>query len=302
MIVKVPLRFVVVLLLFYSCTSQEENPKASLITKIEQAFADEPGTFALAFKDIETGEEILINERDSFHAASTMKTPVLIEIYKQAAAGKFALSDSMLVKNEFHSIVDSSLYSLSIDDDSEPELYKIIGTKQTIAQLAYDMIIASSNLATNIVIELVGAQNVTQTMRDLGAPEINVLRGVEDIKAYEKGLSNSTTAYDLLVIFEKLARGEMVSNEASEAMINILMDQKFKDIIPARLPPEVKVANKTGNITAVHHDSGIVFLPDNSKYVLILLSKELGDFDKGTSRMAEVSRMIYDYVIEHKRN
>ena len=302
MTIKVPFLLLVSFFVLHSCTSQEEDPKTALIAKINQAFTEEPGTFALAFKDIKTGEEILINERDSFHAASTMKTPVLIEIYKQAAAGKFALTDSMLVKNEFHSIVDSSLYSLSIDDDSEPELYQVVGTKQTIAQLAYDMIIASSNLATNIVIELVGAKNVTQTMRDLGAPEINVLRGVEDIKAYEKGLSNSTTAYDLLVIFEKLAHGEVVNKEASDAMIDILMDQKFKDIIPAKLPTEVKVANKTGNITAVHHDSGIVFLPDNSSYVLILLSKELGDFDKGTARMAEVSRMIYDYVVEHNRN
>jgi len=277
------------------CT--EPNSLESLRQNIEREFEAEPGTFALAFKDLSTGEELLINARDSFHAASTMKTPVLIELYKQATAGKFALSDSIEVVNTFYSIVDSSTYSLSIDDDSESKLYDQIGMKRTIADLAYDMIIFSSNLATNIVIGLVDAREVTQSMRELGAPEIEVLRGVEDIKAFEQGLSNSTTAYDLLVIYEKLAKGEVVSPEASEEMIDILLDQQFNDIIPAQLPEDVKVAHKTGSITGVHHDSGIVFLPDGRKYILVILSKQLGDFDAGTERMANVSKIVYDYVV-----
>ena len=272
----------------------------TLQAEIEKEFEEEPGTFALAFKDLQTGEELLINASDSFHAASTMKTPVLIELYKQAAAGKFALLDSLVIKNEFYSIVDSSAYSLTEEDDSEKELYKKLGEKRTIADLAYDMIIVSSNLATNLVIDLVGGTHVTQTMRELGAPDIQVLRGVEDIKAFEQGLSNSTTAYDLMKIYEKLGKGEVVSPEASQAMIEILFDQKFNEIIPALLPDEVKVAHKTGVITAVHHDSGIVFLPDGRKYVLVLLSKELGDFDAGTARMAQVSKYVYDYMISPK--
>ncbi len=81
-------------------------------------------------------------------------------------------------------------------------------------------------------------------------------------------------------------------------MIDILLDQKFNEIIPAHLPKSVKVAHKTGVITAVHHDSGIVILPDGRKYVLVLLSRELGDFDSGTAKMADISKMIYDYVIQ----
>lgn len=286
--------FFLIGLVLYSC--QPQNGLEQLDRQIRHEFEQEAGTFALAFKDLSTGEELLINARDSFHAASTMKTPVLIELYKQAEAGVFDLSDSILVKNEFFSIVDSSIYNLSVGDDSESELYTRVGAKRTIADLAYDMIIVSSNLATNILIGLVDARKVTQTMRELGAPEIQVLRGVEDIKAYEQGLSNSTTAYDLMVIYEKLALGEAVNPEASEEMIDILFDQKFNEIIPARLPEEVKIAHKTGSITGVHHDSGIVFLPDGRKYVLVLLSKELGDFDSGTERMAKVSEMVYEYV------
>jgi len=288
--------FLLVTILFTACKT--ESPLAQLEQQIKAELAKEKGIFAVAFKNLSTGEEILISARDSFHAASTMKTPVLIELYKQAAAGQFSLQDSVWVKNEFKSIVDGSLYSMDIDDDSEGQLYNAIGSKRTIADLAYDMIIYSSNLATNILIELVDAKKVTQSMRELGAPDIEVLRGVEDNKAYELGLSNSTTAFDLMAIYEKLGRGEVVSERASQEMIDILLDQKFNEIIPAHLPKTVKVAHKTGVITAVHHDSGIVILPDGQKYVLVLLSRELGDFDSGTAKMADISKMIYDYVIQ----
>ena len=229
----------------------------------------------MAFKNLETGEEVFINEHTLFHAASTMKTPVMIETYKQAAEGKYSLSDSIIIKNEFKSIVDSSLFSLSANDDSDTLIYKNIGEKRTLYSLVYDMIIMSSNLATNIVIEKVGAQNGQRTMRAMGTINMQVLRGVEDSKAYRAGMNNTTTAFDLMVIFEKMARGEAVDSTASAEMIKILLDQKFNDIIPALLPQEVKVAHKTGWITGVHHDSGIVFLPDGWKYVLVLLSKNL---------------------------
>ncbi len=283
-------------LLLWGC--QAESPLEVLEQQIKDELAQVEGIFGVAFKNLATGEEILIGARDSFHAASTMKTPVLIELYKQAAEGKFNLTDSILIKNEFKSIVDGSPYSMSIDDDSEGKLYNAIGSKSTIADLAYDMIIYSSNLATNILIDLVDAKKVTQTMRELGAPDIQVLRGVEDIKAFEKGLSNSTTAFDLMAIYEKMALQEIVSEKASDEMVEILLDQKFNEIIPAHLPDDVKVAHKTGVITGVHHDSGIVFLPDGRKYVLVLLSRELGDFDAGTAKMADVSKIIYDYVVQ----
>jgi beta-lactamase class A len=254
------------------------------------------GTFAVAFKDINDGNELLINEHDTFHAASTMKTPVMIEVFKQAAEGRFSLGDSLVIKNEFKSIVDSGTYSLDSADDSEFDLYKHIGEKRAIYDLVYDMIIASSNLATNMMIELVNAKKVTETMHHLGAKNIQVLRGVEDDKAFEKGLNNTTTAYDLMVIFEKMVRGKTVSKKASKAMIKILLDQRFNDIIPAGLPPEVKVAHKTGFIGGVHHDSGIVFLPDGRKYVLVLLSKNLEDEKAAIQSMATVSKMIYQYI------
>jgi beta-lactamase class A len=277
--------------------AQADANMMNLKQRIMEKLSEQKGTFALAFKDISTGKELLINEKEVFHAASTMKTPVMIEAFRQAAKGKFSMNDSIIIKNEFNSIVDGSVYHLDSTDDSEFELYKHIGEKRKIYDLVYDMIIASSNLATNIIIEKLDAKNVTKTMRTYGAKDIQVLRGVEDQKAYDKGLNNTTTAYDLLLIFEKLANGKAVNKKASQAMINILLDQKFHDIIPAQLPAGVKVAHKTGFITGIHHDSGIVFLPDGRKYVLVLLSKNIEEENKAVKAMASVSGLIYQYMI-----
>ena len=293
------LAIVLFLLLVMSSCSQpqpsvtKDQLKKNIQTKLDRL----EGTFALAFLDLaDSSRSIMINENEMFHAASTMKTPVMVELFKQAAAGKFSLDDSILVKNEFRSIVDSSRYQMDINTDSADSLYNAIGQKRTIRALINDMITQSSNLATNILIEKVGAQNVTQTMRSYGADSILVLRGVEDIKAYEQGLSNRTTARDLMILFEKLGRGEAVSPAASREMISILKRQHFNEMIPAKLPDSVQVAHKTGWITGVHHDSGLVILPDGRKYVLVLLSKEAPEREKVIAIFAEISRNIYDFM------
>lgn len=268
----------------------------SLKENIEKELSTQEGIFAVAFEDLSTGKKLLINDTVTFHAASTMKTAVLIEVYKQAATGKFSLSDSLLIKNEFKSIVDGSKFSLDSADDSETELYKHIGEKRTISFLVYQMIIFSSNFATNLIMELVDANNVSATMLEMGANDIHVLRGVEDGKAFAMGLNNTITAQGLMTLFENIAKGKTIDPVASRSMINILLDQKFNDIIPAGLPAGVKVAHKTGSITGVHHDSGIIFLPDGRKYVLVLLSKNLKDEKAAVKMMADVSKLIYEFL------
>jgi beta-lactamase class A len=287
--------FFMIMIATISCDRRQSAEE--LKKEITKELSKQQGTFALSFKNLTTGEEILINEHELFHAASTMKTPVMVEVYKQAASGKFSVKDSILIKNEFSSIVDGSAYSLSPIDDSDTSIYKHIGEKRTIYSLMYDMIIISSNLATNLIVELVDAKNVTSTLRSIGANDIQVLRGVEDKKAFEAGMNNRVTSYDLMLLFEKIDKEELVNAEASMAMMDILLDQKFNDIIPAQLPKDVKVAHKTGWITGIHHDSGIVFLPDGRKYVLVILSKDLTNEVAGVKTMANVSKMIYDYVI-----
>ena len=286
----------ILLICFYGMIMAQSNIE-KLTAEIKNKLDSAKGIYGLVYKDLQTGENIFYNEKENFHAASTMKTPVMIEVFKQAEEGSFSLDDSILVKNEFKSIVDSSLYKMDISEDSGENLYQFIGGKKTIRQLVYDMITVSSNLATNILIDLVHAENVMRTMKEIGAENIKVLRGVEDIKAFEKDLNNTTDAFDLMLIFEKIAIGEIISEKACSEMIDILLNQEFNSRIPALLPSDVKVAHKTGSITGIEHDGGIVILPDGRKYILIILSKGIQGSKLKTNIQAEVSRMIYDYFM-----
>ncbi len=275
-----------------------QNQLDSLKQKILTECKKFEGDFAVAYLNLDNeSDHLFINEKEEFHAASTMKTPVMIEVFKQAEEGKFNLSDSILIKNEFKSIVDSSAYSMDIGEDSGEGFYKYIGHKKTIYDLVYEMITVSSNLSTNILIDLVDAKNVMKTMKQIGANDIKVLRGVEDIKAFDLGLNNTTTAYDLMLIFKAIAEHKILSDSSCNDMINILLQQKFNERIPANLPEDVKVAHKTGSITGVGHDSGIVYLPDGRKYVLVLLSKNVKDSEGVIKLQAKISKIIYDYVI-----
>lgn len=270
-----------------------DTPKLRKQIQAEIAKYPQAG-IAVAYKDLKTGKTFFLNEKKSFHAASTMKTPVMAEVFKQAAEGKFSLQDSIRVYNSFASIADGTSFSVKPSDDSEQDLYSRIGTRVGIMDLMLRMITKSSNLATNILIDKVGAKNVNLTMRNISAKDIQVLRGVEDEKAFEKGMNNTVTAYDLLLLFEQIAREQMVSKEASMAMVDILMQQQLKGAIIAKLPRDVRVANKTGSITAVLNDSGIVFLPDGNRYVLVLLSRGL-EPEPAMSVLSQISLHIYQH-------
>ncbi len=291
-----------VLLLGFLGSCQEKISKSENLKKTVLAQVDSiEGSVAVAFYNLSNpADNLLINENEKFHAASTMKVPVMIELFKQAKQGKIDLNDSILLKNEFKSIVDGSFYSMDVNDDSDDVVYDQIGKKITLQDLMYSMITVSSNLATNVLIELVDAEKVTATMKNLGAQNIEVLRGVEDQKAYDQGLSNSTTAKDLMLIMKAIANDSAGTSEDCEAMIAVLKGQEFNDVIPLYLPKDVKVAHKTGFITGIHHDAAIIFLPDDRSYVLVLLSKDLQDFDKGTEQLASISKTIYDYMLGDK--
>ena len=271
---------------------------ALLRREIMAVYARMPqASFALAFEDLTTGQQFFIDERESFHAASTMKTPVLIETFRQVAQGRLALDQPITIHNEFVSIADSSKFQLDSADDSETKLYGMVGKQLPLKDLLYKMITESSNLATDLVIERVGAENVMKTMREMGANDIRVLRGVEDNKAFERGMNNTTTAYDLMLLFRQIANGTAVDKASCEAMIRILLDQHFKEVIDGKLPDGVRVASKSGWITGSCHDSGIIFLPDGRKYVLVLLSRGVPDHASAADVESTVSKLIYDHMV-----
>ncbi len=288
------------LLVFQFSCQQKSTKQQDLHTAILSQIDAIQGDVAVAFVNLsDPKESVLINAEEQFHAASTMKVPVMIELFKQQDQGKLDLKDSVVLINEFKSIVDSSFYSMDIVDDSDDVIYSKIGTAVALQDLMYSMITVSSNLATNVLIELVDAKNATATMRELGADKIEVLRGVEDTKAYELGLSNTTTAKDLMIIMRAIAENKAGTAADCAEMISILKDQQFNSIIPYFLPEEVKVAHKTGSIVGVHHDAGIVYLPDGRSYVLVILSKNLKEYDKATEQLAGLSKTVYEYMVGH---
>ncbi|MFL6213245.1 MAG: serine hydrolase [Blastocatellia bacterium] len=275
--------------------------KKSLLAEARQKINDViaksgAASVAVAFYDLTDGRELLINADISFHAASTMKVPVMMEIYRQAATGRLALDERVPIRNDFVSIADGSHFSISADDDSEPSLYKRIGERATVRELMRLMIIASSNLATNILIERVTPARIMALMRDMGAHHIEVRRGVEDNKAYERGLNNTTTARDLMILLRRIAASRAVSKQASDEMVRLMLDQQFNESIPAGLPKEARVAHKTGSITAINHDAAIVFLPHRKPYVLVVLTRGLNDEARAHQLIAEISRVIYESV------
>ena len=247
---------------------------------------------AVAYRSLDGRDELFVNADTAFHAASTMKVPVMIELFRQAHEGALGLQDPLPIKNTFRSIVDGSEYELSVGEDSDREVHGAIGKTMTLRELCEAMIVVSSNLAANLLIEKVGVQHIRRTMTALGADGVQVLRGVEDDKAFRKGLSNTTTARGLLVLLEKLAKGQAVNPEADAAMVAILKGQKFNDGIPAGLPAGTPVAHKTGSITRIHHDAAIVYA--NRPYVLVLLVRGIEDRKTSAALMASLSKAIYE--------
>lgn len=242
-------------------------------------------------RDPKTSTAYDCNAERLYHAASTMKVPVMIEVYRQAEAGRFALDDSLLVENAFRSIVDGSPYS--IEDDSDDAIYEALGTRMAIRDLVYNMITVSSNLATNLLIDFVSADSVQATAERLGIRHMRVLRGVEDIKAFRQGLNNTATAADLATLLDALRQGEAVSPEADCAMVGVLLDQRFNDMIPAGLPEGVRAAHKTGWITGIHHDAAIVYPEQRPPYVLVVLTEGIEDEAISARLGAAIARTVH---------
>jgi beta-lactamase class A len=267
-------------------------------TKLDTAEAAVRGAIAKSgagvgvyFRTLDGDEQWSLGADESFHAASTMKVPVMIELFRQAKAGQLRLDDPLPINNEFHSIVDGSVYTLSKGDDSDAELYKAEGTTKSLRELCELMITVSSNFAANLLIEELGAANIQATVHDLGADGMHVLRGVEDNRAFEKGLNNTTTARGLGILLQAIAAGKAVDADASREMAAILKRQKFNEGIPAGLPAGIAVAHKTGEITKIHHDAAIVYA--RRPYVLVILTRGLAEKKDSAALMAEISKQFY---------
>jgi len=265
------------------------DPKVASV--IQDRVAKSSADVGIAFETLDGRLSWSSRGDDVFHAASTMKIPVMIELFHQVRQGKLKLSDPLQIKNEFHSLVDGSVFTLKPDDDSETDLYKAVGQTRTLAQLCDLMVTVSSNFATNLLIQKLGIDNIRATVTALHADGMDIKRGVEDQKAFDKGLNNTTTARGLATLLLAIANGKAVDPESSAKMVEILERQKFNEGIPAGVPGNIRVAHKTGEITKIHHDAGIVYA--ERPFVIVVLVRGIEDFRQSSALIADVTRDLY---------
>ena len=256
-------------------------------------------TISVAVHDLQTKKEIFINADVMMHPASTMKVPIMMEVFRQAQAGLLALNEPLKIFNSFKSIVDGSEFALGIEDDSELTLYKRIGEAESIRELIRLMIVRSSNLASNILLEKVGTARVDAFIKELGIQNMSVIRGLEDKKAYRLNINNAASARSSTQMMQLIAEGKIVSREVCDEMIQIMLGQEFNESIPALIPNHAKVAHKTGWSGDFFHDTGIVFLPNRKPYAISIFTRGFPENKENEAHacMAQVSRLAYEEII-----
>ncbi len=270
-----------------------ENLKRDMLA----AITGQKATYGIAFRDLGSGRSLYINEGDRMHAASTMKVPVMMRLFQLIDQGRLHLDQAVPIKNEFKSIVDGSPFQITVDSDEA--LYEHMGKALPLEKLITAMIARSSNLATNLLIQIADPVETTALMKELGAENIQVLRGVEDLKAFELGRNNECSAGDMLAVMVACVSSDQFSSESRDKMIEILRLQEFNDMIPGGIPRDsgARVAHKTGSISRVQHDAAIVDLPDGRRYGLVIFSRDFQDERERVKTTARrLSRLAYDYM------
>lgn len=253
-------------------------------------------SLAVAVYDTDTHASFRRDADRWFHAASTIKVAILLGVYASIHHGWLLPHSRVHVRNRFFSAADGSTFRVLADRDGNSELYAAIGKTMRVDQLALHMIATSSNLATNLLLDLVGLDTVQRSLDELAIDGIDIRRGVEDEHAFEQGINNRVTADGLAQLLRVIAEERAFSPALSREMLDILHAQEFKQGIPARLPRAVRVAHKTGDISTVAHDAGVVYPEGRNPYVIAVLT-EWSPSDSGRSAtIAEVSHAVYDLL------
>src|SRR5438034_9837649 len=270
---------------------------SGLIEELERLTAESKArASAVALHDLQSGLRFSLRGERWFHAASTIKVAVLLAVFRAADEGRLHLDDSLHVRNRFISAADGSPFRLSPDSDAMPELYQLVGRTAKISTLAEGMIAASSNLATNLLLDFVGVEYARKVLRDAQVDGVELRRGVEDHAAHDRGINNEVTA-DGLVRLLSAVRGDFLRNESKEQAIRILLEQRFNSMIPAGLPAHAAVAHKTGEISTACHDMGIVYLPEREPYIAVILTEFDSEGNGRREIVATISVAIYRLIV-----
>jgi len=252
---------------------------------------------AIAVADFESGEEFEFNGDRWFHAASTIKLAVLIGVYGAIHRGDLLPQSRVHVRNRFLSAFDGTPYRVRIDRDADSDVHREIGRTLRVSELAERMITSSSNLATNLLLDLLGLDVLQQTLEHFGLTGIDLRRGVEDELAFDHGISNRVTARGLVGLLRLIGEERAFTPELSRQMLDVLHAQQFKSGIPAGLPRGARVAHKTGDISTVAHDAGLVYLPNRKPYALAVLTEWQPSTAGRSTTIAAASYIVYASLI-----
>jgi beta-lactamase class A len=252
----------------------------------------------LALYDGETRASFGYRADRWFHAASTIKLAILLAVFGEIHRGGLVPQSRLHVRNRFISAYDGSPFRVNADRDANAEVQDAIGKTMRISELALHMIATSSNLATNLLLDYIGLESVQRTLADLGIAGIDVRRGVEDERAFQAGINNQVTADGLVQLLRVIAEERAFSPKLSRAMLDILHAQEFKSGIPAGLPVHARVAHKTGEISTVAHDAGIVYLAKRKPYVVAILTEWSPDTTGRSATISAASYDVYQHLLE----
>ncbi|HEX3530486.1 MAG TPA: serine hydrolase [Thermoanaerobaculia bacterium] len=270
---------------------------SSLRTEIEQIAHDAGAEqFGVAFHDYETHQSWSCHGDLWFHAASTIKMPVLLGVYGAIHEGLLSEESRVHVRNRFFSVVDGSRFRVDASRDPNSEVQRAIGRTMKVQELAHHMIATSSNLATNLLIDVIGIEEMRRILAPLHLDGVELRRGVEDELAWQAGLNNRVTAHGLLHALRLIGEEQAYSADVCRRMLDLLHQQQFKDGIPAGLPEGARVAHKTGEISTAAHDAGIVFLPDREPYVLAVLTQWPPEGGRRHEVIARISQSVFEHL------
>jgi beta-lactamase class A len=248
-----------------------------LAEKIRKLYDSLDGVLGVAAIDLATGRTISYNGGVSFPQASSIKIPILIQVFRAARAGEIRWEDSVTLREK----------DLAGGSGHLQERVKKGPVTLTIRELARAMIEDSDNLATNKLIDMAGMERVNQLLEELGLWGTRLQRRMMDSAAAARDEENISTPIEMARLVETIYRGRAVDQAASAEMLALmkLVKADFRKAVPA----QIEVASKPGDVPGVHCESGVVFLPKRP-FVLSVMSTLLGE---GVNPVPEVVSLVY---------
>lgn len=227
------------------------------------------------------------------HAASTMKLPLIIAVFREVDAGRISLDDELLVEAHLPSVAEGQTYETTEDYDNDPQPWQVLGQRATIGWLAERAIIKSSNLATNLLITEVGLAAVNRVYRDVGAELAALRRPIQDRPGGELGLDNEATAADMAAVLVTLGQQRLLSADSTRAVEDILARCETNDAIPPGLPAGTYIAHKTGWIDHACHDVAIIRPEGEEPFVLAVYCTAPMTEERIHALVSEVARVCW---------